>query len=215
MTILSEQLAHYLESFLPERSTTLESMEAYAREEEFPIIGPMVGPVLEMFARLTRARRVFEYGSGFGYSAAWFARGMEEGGTIVCCEYKASNIERGKEYFRRLDMPVTVEWHQGEATEIIKSDTAPFDLILNDADKEHYPEVFHQAMRHLRTGGVLLTDNVYWSGKILEQPDPEDHATRGVLEFNRLAFQTPTVLSFMLPYRDGLMVSQKTRERIG
>ncbi|MFQ5869250.1 MAG: O-methyltransferase [Candidatus Zixiibacteriota bacterium] len=188
-------------------SEVLSEMERHARDNDFPIIGPLVGRFLRQLAIVTGAKGIFEMGSGFGYSAYWFARGLAKGGKIICTDGSEDNKHRALDYLKRAGYESLVEFHVGDAREIIRRFGGPFDIILNDIDKEQYPETLDLAIPHLRKGGMFITDNVLWSGRILEE-DP-DEASRGILEFNRRLFESQEVLASIIPIRDGLGIAVK------
>ena len=189
-------------------NSVLREMEEYAQKNNFPIIGPIVGRFLRQMAIAVNARNIFEMGSGYGYSAVWFAGGLSDGGKIICTEGSEANRQRALSHFKqagrttRLGCESKIEFHVGDAKDIIKKYDGPFDIILNDIDKEQYTEAFDLAVPRLRKGGIFITDNVLWSGKILDS-EP-DEATRGIIEFNRKLFNSKDVFSSIMPIRDGL-----------
>jgi predicted O-methyltransferase YrrM len=187
---------------MPERDEVLKEMEAYARQNHFPIIGPMCGTFLRQLAMAIDAEFVFEMGSGFGYSAYWFAGGMKPGGKIICTEGSGKNKKLAVQYLKRGGFDSIVDFQVGYAQDIIKKYDGPFDIILNDVDKEQYPECFDLAIPRLRKGGIFITDNVLWDGYILD--DNPDEETRGIIEFNRKLFSSGEILSSIIPIRDGL-----------
>ncbi len=207
MHITEPRLKEYIMHSMPERDDVLKDMEAYAIENRFPIIGPMCGTLLRQLAMLIDAGSVFEMGSGFGYSAYWFAGGMSKGGKIICTEGSQENKDRAMEYLKRGGFDQMVDFHVGYAQDVIKKYDEPFDIILNDVDKEQYPEVFDLAVPRLRKGGIFITDNVLWSGRIFDD-DPAE-STRGVLEFNKMLFGSKDLLASIIPIRDGLGMAVK------
>lgn len=192
---------------MPERDEVLNEMEEYARENHFPIIGPMCGTFLRQLAIAIDARSVFEMGSGFGYSACWLAGGMKRGGKIICTEGLENNKKVAMGYLKRGGFDSMIDFHVGYAQDIIRQYDGPFDIILNDVDKEQYPEVFDLAVPRLRKGGIFITDNTLWSGRIFDENPSE--STKGVLEFNRKLFASKELLSSIIPIRDGLGMAVK------
>ncbi len=190
-----------------EDTGVVKEMERYARDNDFPIIGPLVGRFLRQLAIVTGAKSIFEMGSGFGYSAYWFAGGLAKGGKIMCTDGSEDNKHRALHYLKRAGYESLVEFHVGDARDIIRGFGGPFDIILNDIDKEQYPETIDLVIPRLRKGGMFITDNVLWSGRILEE-DP-DEASRGILEFNRKLFASEEVLASIIPIRDGLGIAVK------
>jgi len=207
LNITEPKLNQYIMDAMPERDPVLLEMEDYARKNGFPIIGPMCGVFLRQMAIAIGARNIFEMGSGYGYSAYWFAGGMKDGGKIICTEGSSENKARAMEFLKRGGYDSMVEFHTGYAQDIIKKYDGPFDIILNDIDKEQYPEAFDLALPRLRSGGLFITDNVLWSGRILD--DQPDESTRGILEFNKKIFSSGDIISSIIPIRDGLAVAVK------
>jgi predicted O-methyltransferase YrrM len=189
------------------RHPVLRAMEARAEKHDFPIIGPLVGSVLYQLARAIGARRVFELGSGYGYTAVWFARAVGPRGLVVMTEGDPVNSRLAMRYLRRARLAARVRPMVGDALELLARERGTFDIILSDIDKHQYPEVFPLARRKLRRGGLLITDNMLWGGDVL-RPRP-DRATRGILELTRLLYTSREFYTTLLPIRDGVTVSLK------
>jgi caffeoyl-CoA O-methyltransferase len=212
MNITNEKIEEYLSSVstnatVGKNKELLEEMRLWGVQNGFPIIGPLVGRFLRQLAITINAKTILEMGSGFGYSAMWFAGGMGKGGKIICTDGSEDNHKRAMEYFGSTDYGNLIEYHVGDALEIAKTLTGPFDIILNDVDKEQYPEAFDLAVPLLRKGGIFITDNVLWSGRIFDKKP--DESTNGVLEFNRKLFSSQDVLASIMPIRDGLGIAVK------
>ena len=207
MNILDPAILHYLDSLTPPRDSTLQQMERIAAEKRFPIIGPLVGRLLFQLALLTRARRIFELGSGYGYSAIWFARGLQPGGRIICTDGSRENAALAARFFKQAGIEGLVDYRTGDALSLLAKEPGSFDIILNDVDKHEYPEVFRQAVPRLKRGGLLITDNTLWQGRVVG--DDNALSTVGVRAFNRLAFQSKEVLTTLIPLRDGVALSIK------
>src|SRR5690606_41856955 len=143
-----------------------------------------------LLARAIGAKRVFELGSGFGYSALFFARAVGSDGHVHCTELSESNIVRGKEFLQNAGVAERVTYHQEEATAALRRVGGTYDIIYCDIDKDGYPETIDLVHAHLRPGGLFITDNVMWGGRILDQHD-ESASTRGILEFNRRLIAHP------------------------
>jgi len=185
----------------------LTDMDSYAKQNNFPIIGPLVGRLLRQIAMITGARKIFEMGSGYGYSAIWFAGGMPDSGKIVCTEGSDYNKNIALKYFKKAGCEKMIDFQVGDAKEIICKYEDKFDIILNDIDKEQYPEAFELALPRLRSGGLFITDNVLWSGRIFD--DEPDAAAAGIIEFNRKLFKSNRIFSSIIPIRDGLGIAVK------
>ena len=154
-------LPGYLDSLVPERTAVMAEMEAHAREVKFNIVGPAAGHLLYQVARMIGARSVFELGSGFGYSTAWFARTVHEngGGDVHHVVWHDDLSRRARGYLGRLGYADLMRYHVGEAVAILEQTAGPFHLIFNDIDKEGYPVSIAAIKQKLRPGGVLLIDN--------------------------------------------------------
>lgn len=205
---LSGRVPDYLHDLQPARDGALVEMEAIASERGFPIIGPQVGAMLFALTRATGARRIFEMGSGFGYSAVWFARALPADGHIWCTEGDPGNVQTAKDFLRRDGILDKVTLQVGNALDLIIDTEGDFDIIFNDVDKEDYPVVFDLAFPRLKQGGLLISDNTLWSGRAAADRS-EDAATKGIQEYNRKAFSTEGALSFLAPIRDGVTVTLK------
>lgn len=210
MEMIAETVAKHLEALVPERPPELAEMEAYARERGFPIIGPAAGQFCYLLARLTGARRVFELGSGFGYSTAWFARAVVEngGGEVHHVVWDEDLSRRARESLDRLGYGETVVYHVAEAVEALRAGEAGYDLVFNDIDKEGYPGSLPVIAQKLRSGGVLIVDNALWGGRIFDAAD-RSPATEGVRALTREITADPAWTVSLAPIRDGLLVARR------
>lgn len=204
------RLVDYLDSLVPERDSIMAEMEAYAKEVRFPIIGAAAGYFNYMIARLMGARRIFELGSGYGYSTAWFARAVvENGGGIVHHVVWSEDLSaKAKGYLGRLGYADTVQFHMAEAVETLRKTEGPFDLIFNDIDKAGYPASIPVIKEKLRPGGVLLIDNMLWHGAIFDEADQRPD-TLGVHEVTRILSEDPEFISSLVPIRDGMIMAYR------
>jgi len=200
----------HLEALVPERPPELREMEAEAARTSFPIIGPVAGQLCYLVARLIGARQVFELGSGFGYSTAWFARAVDEngGGTVHHVVWDADLSARARGHLERLGLQHLISYHVGEAVETLRRADGPFDLIFNDIDKSGYPASLPVIAEKLRPGGVLIVDNLLWSGRIFDDAD-RSAATEGVRELTRRVFGDPAWAAALVPIRDGVLLARK------
>ena len=185
-------------------------METVAARTGFPIIGPASGHFCYLIARLIGAQSVFELGSGFGYSTAWFARAVREngGGVVHHVVWDADLSARAMTHLMTLGLTDLVQFHVGEAVETLRQTQGPFDLIFNDIDKAGYPASLPVIRDRLRPGGVLLVDNLLWHGRVL---DPADRSpdTEGIREFTRLVMTDPGWTGSIVPIRDGILVAYR------
>jgi caffeoyl-CoA O-methyltransferase len=206
--ITMEPVEDYLYSLLPARDEVLAEIEAEAASRDIPIVGPAVGRVLHQLALMIGAKTVFELGSAIGYSTIWWARAVGDGGRVYYTDSDSKNAEQAKRYFQRAGVADRVTIKTGDALELLSEEKQPFDIIFNDVDKEDYPRVFRLAVPRLRKGGLFVTDNVLWSGKVA-QPNPSEPTTKAILEFNRLLYSSSDLFTAILPLRDGVAVAVK------
>ncbi|HTS37141.1 MAG TPA: O-methyltransferase [Candidatus Solibacter sp.] len=197
----------YLYSLLPGCDEVLGEMEDYATKHNIPIVGPAVARVLQQLALMIKARTVFELGSAIGYSTVWWAQAVGEGGKVIYTDGDSKNAERAHGYFARAGVANRITLHTGDALEFLSEQKQEFDIIFNDVDKEDYPRVLRLVAPRLRTGGLFVTDNVLWSGRVA-QKNP-DARTKAILEFNRNLYDSKEFYTTILPIRDGLAVALK------
>jgi predicted O-methyltransferase YrrM len=207
MDILHPDLESYLMRLLPTRDEILSEMERRAEKMRFPIVGPLVGRLLSQMARMIGARRVFEFGSGFGYSAYWFLKGMEGQGQVVYTDDEEENARWARDFFQRAGLLSRLQVEVGDAMEIIDRQHGSFDIILIDCEKARYPTAFEKAIPRIRKGGLLIADNVLWSGSVVK-PSKEP-STIGIQTYNRRIFADPQLFTTILPLRDGVSISLK------
>jgi predicted O-methyltransferase YrrM len=198
----------YLNQLVPERPAEMQAMEAYAEKTGFPIIGPVCGYMCYQIARMIKAHAVFEMGSGYGYSTAWFARAVMEngGGKVHHVVWDAALSKEAHGHLEKLGYSSLIEYHVAEAIETLQQMPGQFDLIFNDIDKECYPESLPMIREKIRPGGVLIVDNLLWHGQVLDQNDQEP-STEGVRELTRILTTDPNWVSTVIPIRDGMLIA--------
>ncbi len=201
---------NYIATLVPPREAELVEMEAYAEKNDFPIIGPACGYYCYQLARMIKASSVFELGSGFGYSTAWFARAVKEngGGVVHHTVWEEALSERARRHLVRLGCADVVQFHVSEAVEAMKGVDGPFDIIFNDIDKEQYPASLPVIKEKLRSGGLLIIDNMLWHGRIFDKKDIAP-TTKGVQEFTHEITNDPDWIVSLAPMRDGMIVAYK------
>ncbi len=187
----------------------LDDMHREAKERGFPIVGPEVGRILNQLARLNGAKRIFEMGSGFGYSTLWFARALDDDGRIYHTDGDAENTRKAREYLDRAGLLARAVFNTGDACRILAKTPGQFDIIFMDIDKEQYPDGYRVLRERVKPGGLVLVDNLIWSGRVAAGDD--DPATSGVREYLRLMWNDADFASSLLPVRDGLGVSLRVR----
>jgi caffeoyl-CoA O-methyltransferase len=208
-SITQEPVEQYIYDLLPARDEVLVEMEAEAARRKIPIVGPAVGRLFQLLARISGARTVFEMGSAIGYSTIWWARGLSREGRVIYTDGDPKNAEQARKNFQRAGLAERVVIRTGEALEIL-SEHKPesLDIIFNDVDKEDYPRVFRLAVPRLKPGGLFVTDNVLWSGRVT-QKDPEQASTCAIQEFNRMLYSAGELFPVIIPLRDGVAVAVK------
>jgi len=214
MDIVNPQVEGYMRGLLTRHDEpVLLEMEAEAKESGFPIIGRLVGVTAEVLARSIGAKRVFELGSGYGYSAYWFSRAVGPSGEVHCTDGDPNNEGKALDYLGRAGLAEPIRWHVGEAVATLETTDGDFDVIYNDIDKDGYPDAWRTARERLRVGALYVCDNVLWYGRVAVR-DPEDsrpHYTAAILEHNRLIAEDERYLSAIVPTRDGVMVALRIR----
>ena len=184
-------------------------MEAEGKERGFPIIGRLVGVTVELLARSVGAKRVFELGSGFGYSAYWFARAVGPSGEVHGTDGDPANEPKALDYLSRAGLAEPIRWHVGDAVTHLGAAPGEFDVVYNDIDKDGYPAAWMAARERIRVGGLYVCDNVLWSGRVAVQDrdDPRPVYTQAILEHNRLIAEDDRFISSIVPTRDGVFVA--------
>jgi caffeoyl-CoA O-methyltransferase len=206
--ITSNAVDEYLYTMLPPRDEVLAEMEAEAIKDKVPIVGPAVARLLYQLAVIAKAKTVFELGSAIGYSTLWWAHAVGEGGRVIYTDGDRKNADRARRYFERAGVAERISIKVGDALELLSEEKQHFDVIFNDVDKEDYPRVLRLALPRLRKGGLLISDNVLWSGRVA-QKNPAEASTKAILEFNRLLYGSPDLFTTILPIRDGIAVAVK------
>ncbi|MDZ4724113.1 MAG: O-methyltransferase [candidate division Zixibacteria bacterium] len=201
----SERLDRYLTDISPERLPVMWEMEDEARRSGFPIIGPIVGRFLYQMAMLTKAKRILELGSGFGYSAYWFALAGGSMSQITMTDTDRGNKKKATDYLSRAKLTSHFDFRVGNALAVLKKLDGPFDIILNDIDKKDYPKTIDLVAEKLKKGGLFITDNVIWSGRVLEKN--QDDTTRAIVQFTQELYADSRFFTTILPIRDGIAVS--------
>jgi len=184
-------------------------MEAEGKDRGFPIIGRLVGVTVELLARSVGAKRVFELGSGFGYSAYWFARAVGPSGEVHGTDGDPANEPKALDYLSRAGLAEPIRWHVGDAVTHLGAAPGEFDVVYNDIDKDGYPAAWMAARERIRVGGLYVCDNVLWSGRVAVQDrdDPRPVYTQAILEHNRMIAEDDRFISSIVPTRDGVFVA--------
>ena len=210
MDILAPELTEYLENLVPPRSREMQKMEAYAAKHNFPIIGPVCGHLLYQIARSLKAKRVFELGSGYGYSTAWFAQAVKEngGGEVHHVVWEEQLSKLAREHLKALGYDGLIKYTMGEAIQTLHAAKGPFDIIFMDINKEDYVKALPTIYEKLRVDGLLIVDNILWSGRIFDKKD-QSPATEAIRELTGMVMNNDRWVASIIPLRDGLLVATK------
>jgi predicted O-methyltransferase YrrM len=189
----------------------LVEMETLAEQNNFPIVGRLVGIFLETMAKTVNAKRVFEFGSGYGYSAYWFAKAVGSDGQVICTEADILNKEKAEQYLTSAGLWDRIDFKAGMAQDVFAQTDGQFDICYNDVDKGDYPEIWLMAKDRIRPGGLYIADNVLWRGRVAVEQynDVFPGWTEAIIEHNRLIFDDPEFDAFINPTRDGVIVARK------
>ncbi len=195
---------------IPESSVCRALREETERTMEYPqmVVGPLEGAFLKMMTRLVGAKRVLEIGMFTGYSALCFAEALPEDGTVITCEINEKSAAVARRYFAQAQYGSKISIRMGPALDTMRTLTGPFDLIFIDADKINYLNYYRRALDLLAPNGVILIDNVLWSGEVLKQPPP-DESTAAIQELNRTVAADPRVAAVLVTIRDGILVVRR------
>lgn len=206
-TILDKKVENYLNDLLPKRDAVLTAMENYAKQHDVPIIGPACGRLLHLLTQISGAKRIFEMGSAIGYSTIWFASAAGPDSEVYYTDGDPANAALARKHFERAGVQDRIRVLTGNALELIDQVAGELDLILIDIDKPQYPAALQKAVPRLRSGGLLVTDNVLWSGLV---PKPaKDANTRAIQQFNKQIYSSKELFPVIVPLRDGVAVCRK------
>ncbi len=205
--IVNSSVERYFYRLLPKRDAVVAEMESYARRRDVPIIGPAVARMLALLVQVSGAKRIFEMGSAIGYSTIWLARAAGPGAEVFYTDGNPENARRAKEYFRRAGVAGRIHVLVGDALQLLRKTPGKFDLIFNDVDKHQYPAVLRLAVPRIRRGGLFITDNTLWSGRVARPG--RDKYTRGIQRFNRMVYSSKQLFPVLIPLRDGVTVCRK------
>ncbi|ELZ99041.1 caffeoyl-CoA O-methyltransferase [Haloferax mucosum ATCC BAA-1512] len=220
MDIVSDETRRFLAATAPEHDAVQDEMAAYASEHGFPIIGPEAGGVLRFLATLAGAKRLFEFGSGFGYSATWFAGGMADDAELFLTEHDPDELDMAREFLERAGLADRSTFLEGDALELVETIDGEFDLVLFDHQKHRYAEAFDLVRDRVEVGGVVVADNVMrgpidfgaltdWSEGTVQALDGANADTRGIGAYLDAVRSDPRYETIVLPVGNGLAVSTR------
>lgn len=208
--IFNEAIIEYAEKFTSHESPVLKELRehCYAHYEDSAMLSGFVqGRVLAMFAKMIRPKFVLEIGTYLGYSALCFAEGLADGGKVITLDIQEDTNKVARSFVEKSEYASQIEFHLGNAVEIIPTLPETFDLVFIDADKPNYSNYYNLVFDKVRSGGFIIADNVLWSGKVLQAD--QDEETKALQEFNQMVLADERVSNVLLPIRDGLMVVTK------
>ena len=211
MHFISSELENYVEKHSENEPQLLADLNRETYQKVLlprMLSGHFQGRVLSMLSKLIRPQNILEIGTYTGYSALCLAEGMQDSGFLHTIDIKEELVDLQRKYFDKSPWGKQIVQHLGEATDIIPLLDIKFDLVFIDADKENYLNYYEMIVPKMNKGGIILSDNVLWSGKVLEELNPKDSSTAVLLKYNKLLQEDPRVETVLLPIRDGLTVSR-------
>jgi caffeoyl-CoA O-methyltransferase len=211
MHFISQELEDYIEQHSEKEPALLAALNKETYQKILlprMLSGHFQGRVLSMLAKLIHPVNILEIGTYTGYSALCLCEGMQDGGTLHTIDIKEELLDFQRKHFDKSPWGEQIIQHLGEAVDIIPTLDMKFDLVFIDADKENYINYFNIILPKMNKGGIILSDNVLWSGKVLKPLHPSDLSTKILVEYNELLKNDPRVETVLLPIRDGLTVSR-------
>ncbi len=211
MHFISQELDDYIEQHSEKEPQHLAALNKETYQKILlprMLSGHFQGRVLSMLSKLIRPVNILEIGTYTGYSALCLCEGMQDEGQLHTIDIKEELIDFQRKHFDKSPWGKQIVQHLGEAIDIIPGLDLKFDLVFIDADKENYINYFEMIVPKMNKGGIILSDNVLWSGKVLEPLQKNDLSTKILLEYNQLLKNDPRVETVLLPIRDGLTVSR-------
>lgn len=213
--IVNEKAERYIRSLLASHDEpVLLEMEKLAEKKQFPIVNRHVGVTLEILTRAIGARRIFELGSGYGYSAYWFAKGSGPKADVHCTDGNPENAKAAEGFLRRAGLWDRITFHVSDAVTALNKTSGDYDIVYNDIDKHGYPDAWRASRDRIRPGGFYICDNVLWSGRAAEDPSKNDARpawTQAIRKHNAMIASDKDYLSSIIPIRDGLMLAHRLR----
>lgn len=207
--IVHPEVHAYVSSLSTIDDPIVDTLEAHAHAGNFPLIGRSSGAWLDLLTRMVGGKRVFEMGSGFGFSAYFFARAVGPDGEVIGSEKDAHELVHHQRLFAGHPFAQRIRIEHGGAIEVLAQQTGMFDVVLIDINKTSYSDALDAAIPRVRPGGLILADNVLWGGKTAREAAPDDHSTQALQHFNDRLVRDPRLRTELLPCGDGLSVSMR------
>jgi len=211
MHFISEELEDYIEKHSQAEPPLLAQLNKETYQKVLlprMLSGHFQGRVLSMLSKLIRPKTILEIGTYTGYASLCLCEGMQKDGQLHTIDIKEELVDFQRKYFDQSEWGTQIVQHLGEGITIIPTLDVKFDLVFIDADKENYLNYYELIVPKMNPGGIILSDNVLWSGKVLEPLEPNDLSTKILIEYNELLRNDPRVETVLLPIRDGLTVSR-------
>ncbi len=211
MTFLSEKIDAYVNNHTEDEPKLLQELNRETWQKVMVprmLSGHFQGRVLSMISKLVNPKSILEIGTYTGYSALCLAEGLQKKGALHTIDRNEELYDFQRKYFDKSDYGKQIKQYVGQALDIIPTIDAKFDLVFIDADKNNYSNYFHAIIDKMNRGGVILSDNVLWSGKVAEEIQPKDIDTPALIEYNKLLKNDSRIETVLLPIRDGLTISR-------
>lgn len=211
MDFLPEKIDNYVVNHTQDEPKLLQELNRETWQKVMVprmLSGHFQGRVLSMISKLVNPKYILEIGTYTGYSALCLAEGLQKNGTLHTIDKNEELVDFQKKYFEKSPYKNQIKQYVGQALEIIPTIDAKFDLVFIDADKSNYSNYFHAIINKMNKGGVILSDNVLWSGKVVEEIQPKDKDTPALIEYNKLLKNDQRIETVLLPIRDGLTISR-------
>jgi len=211
MNFISEELEEYVVNHSQQEPQLLKELDKETHQKIMQprmLSGHFQGRVLSMLSKIINPKHILEIGTYTGYAALCLAEGMQKNGTLDTIDINEELVEIQEKYFRLSEYKDQIKTHLGDALEIIPALNKKFDLVFIDADKENYINYYNMIVPMMNKGGIILSDNVLWSGKVLEELNPKDTSTKVLVEYNKLINEDIRVETVLFPIRDGLTVTR-------
>ncbi|TLZ73262.1 MAG: O-methyltransferase [Methanobacteriota archaeon] len=208
--IVYDAIDAYIHDLSNRGDAALQAVENQGRDENWPIVGPAEGSLLHVLARAIGARRILELGTAIGYSGTWLARALPPDGELVTVEWNPETAEIARRNLAKTGVAKRVRIEVGSALDIVPRLDGPFDLIFNDIDKQYYVDVLPLCIARLRVGGLLVTDNVLWSGEVVKRRRSKEAEV--IHDYNRRLGADSRMAAVIVPLRDGVSIALKVSD---
>ena len=211
MEFLKQDILDYCEKFSQQPNKIIQELE---RETKYKVLMPrmmsdqLMGSFLELISGIIRPKYILEIGTYTGYSAICLANGLDKNGQLHTIEINPELEDIALKYFKKLNLDNKIITHIGHALDIIPKLNYLFDIVFIDADKKNYCNYYELAIKKVKKGGLILIDNVLWSGKVLNKPKYNDLETKEIKKLNQIILEDKRVKNMILPLRDGIMICQ-------